>query len=223
MSRSQGARYAAVSVGLAFLFCGVPDRLAAEDAENGFRARILNATTSDSSNFLGGSVELDSAIGFDLAYFRQITARTYIEFSYGMVEHDLTFDTPGPGETSYGTLDANPISFLLQFHQKSSEGFDGYVGIGFTYIDYDVREDSDFRALFAGTAVETVVDDQAGPTIQLGFDYRFGREGTHSFGADVRYSLLDTSGILFLDQDAFSQFNLEVDPLYFGVSYAIRF
>ena len=205
------------------VFMAVPCDVEAASGSQGVRIRVFSINTSGDAGFLGGKLELDDDVGYDVAYSHQITDHVFVEFSYGVAELDLAFDSTATGKLDFGTTDANPFSAMFQVRQNRDQGFDGYFGIGFTYMDFDPEESNTFTGLFPGFAVETIVDDDAGPTLQLGFDYIFGSSRKLSVGVDARYTMLDTTGVMLLDGDQFSAFNLEVDPLLLGVNFAWRF
>jgi outer membrane protein W len=135
----------------------------------------------------------------------------------------MTFTSEYTGEIDFGTLDTNIVSVIMQLHSGPERNFDVYGGVGMTYVDFSIDEDAVFEDQFPGFSAETILDDQAGATFQIGFDWCFGSDGAHSVGADIRYTMLDATGQLFLDNDLFTGFNVELNPLYFGFNYGFRF
>ncbi|WP_299962782.1 OmpW family outer membrane protein [uncultured Roseobacter sp.] len=159
---------------------------------------------SDNGTVAGVEADIasDEAITFTLEYF--IRDNIGIELLAATpFEHDISL--PGVGEASTKHL---PPTLSLNYHFQNASAWKPYVGLGINYTTF-FEEETELGTL--------ELDDSFGLAVQAGLDYQI--DDARALRLNLRWFDIDTDAEL----DGADIGTAEIDPLFFGVSYVLRF
>lgn len=184
------------------------------------RARAVSVDTANGSTPIGAlgvpanAIHVENKIipELDISYFftKNIAAELILTVPQ---KHDVKVKQSVLGAFDAGHFYLLPPTLTLQWHFNPEGSFRPYVGLGVTYSDY-----SGTQLSVPGVAKLKLDNDYFGPAVQVGFDYKIGKQLFLNFDvkkAHVR-SDLEAEGLGKVSR-------VKVDPLLIGVGIGWRF
>lgn len=161
--------------------------------------------SSSGSNLNGSTLEVDGHAGATFNVTYMMTRNVGIELLAALpFKHDIKLD-----DVTIATTRLVPPTVTLQWHQPIGR-IVPYAGIGLNFTEF-------FNARFLESDADLSLDDSAGLSAQLGFDFVIAERWL--LNADVRY--IDMSTDIKIDGEEIG--NVKIDPWTIGLNLGFRF
>jgi len=173
-----------------------------------FTTHLVLTGSSDEAESDPEGYKVYSAIALDVAVQRRLGSRLAFEVSLRTESREVTVRGPDGEEAPLGSVEALPLSLLIQYRPRAGGSFRPYIGGG---LNLTVVWEK------AGALDSTDLSPSVSPAVQLGTDVRLSPRVF--LNVDMKWNPWRTD----LELEGKTLARLRIDPLALGVGVGFRF
>jgi len=194
-------------VGTMAILCPIPAP-AQESSPWTFTTRLVLTGSSDPAESEPEGYKVYSGLALDAGIQRKLGSKFAVDFNLRSESREVTLRRGQGSETPLGSVEALPVTLLLQYRPRGGEKVRPYFGAG---LNLTVVWEK------AGALDSTDLSPSLAPAVQLGTDVRLSPR--LFFNVDLKWNPWRTD----IKEGGATLARLRVDPLALGVGVGFRF